>query len=146
MMSPMDEALRLAAYAGSIGEVPVGAIVVREGQIIGRGYNLRESSHSATRHAELIAIEAASSALKSWRLTDCELFVTLEPCVMCAGALFQARIKRVHFGAFDPKGGALGSLYQVHQDARLNHRFEVVTGELGNEAAALLRAFFKDRR
>lgn len=142
----MTEALRLAAFAATIGEVPVGAVVVKDGEIIGRGYNRREIEGQATRHAEIIAIEEASEALGAWRLSGCTLYVTLEPCLMCAGAIYQARVDEVVFGAMDAKAGACGSLYRIHEDTRLNHRFLVHNGVLESESREMLQEFFRRRR
>ncbi len=136
----------LARHAACRGEVPVGAILVADDRIVATGYNLREITHQATAHAELLAIENASQIRGAWRLSDCELYVTLEPCLMCAGAIYQARLKRVVFGAYDPKGGALGSLYQLHEDQRLNHRYPVTGGVLQEECSKLLSSFFAARR
>jgi tRNA(adenine34) deaminase len=142
----MREALRLASHAAGLGEVPVGAVIVKDGQIIGRGWNTREKDLCATRHAEMMAIEEANRSLGSWRLSGCDLYVTLEPCIMCAGALHQVRIGRVFFGALDPKAGACGSLYRVHEDTRLNHRWPVVQNLLAAESRDLLQDFFRSRR
>ncbi len=142
----MAKALDLALQAQSLGEVPVGDIVVKERLLIGSGFNRRESTPSPTAHAEVLALNEASQNLKSWRLTGCTLYVTLEPCVMCAGALTQSRIDRVVFGASDPKGGALGSLYELHLDTRLNHRFEVIKGVCEKECSVILTDFFRKRR
>ncbi|MHC4225284.1 MAG: tRNA adenosine(34) deaminase TadA [Planctomycetota bacterium] len=142
----MRAALREARKAAEDEEVPVGAVVVQGGRIIGRAHNQRERLRDPTAHAEMIAITQAAAALESWRLEGATLCVTLEPCVMCAGALVNARISRVVFGARDPKAGACGSLYQVGMDPRLNHSFEVMGGVLEEECAALLRDFFTPRR
>lgn len=142
----MSEALKLAKHAAEIDEVPVGAVIVKGTEIIASGYNLREQKHCATSHAELIAIQSACEHLKSWRLTDCRLFVTLEPCLMCAGAIIQARIPEVIFGAFDLKGGAMGSLYHLHQDLRLNHHPRVISGIQAESSSELLKSFFKRKR
>jgi tRNA(adenine34) deaminase len=142
----MREALELAKEAASKGEVPVGAVLVRDDQVIARGYNLREAKQDPLSHAEMEAIGAACKSLKTWRLSDCELYVTLEPCIMCAGAIHQARLSRVVYGALDPKAGAMGSLYNVHEDMRLNHRLPVKGGVLADESVTLLRDFFKQRR
>lgn len=142
----MQRALLLAGQAAACGEVPVGAVVVSEGQIVGEGYNLRESKACALWHAETVAIEQASRHLGAWRLANCELFVTLEPCLMCAGSIYQARIPRVVFAALDPKAGACGSLYKIHEDARLNHRFIVESGLFEAESRELLQDFFRRRR
>ena len=127
-------------------EVPVGAVIVKGNNIIASSYNLREHQQCATSHAELIAIQQACKNLNSWRLTDCRLFVTLEPCLMCAGAIIQARVGEVIYGAFDPKGGAMGSLYDLHQDIRLNHHPRVISGMLSDESSDLLKSFFKQKR
>ncbi len=142
----MELALTLAREAGDKGEVPVGAVIVRDGAVVAKGANARETLRDAVSHAETMAISAACRALGAWRLTGCTLYVTLEPCLMCAGAIYQARLDRVVFGALDPKAGAMGSLYKVHEDARLNHRLPVTGGVLAEECAAVLKAFFRDRR
>jgi tRNA(adenine34) deaminase len=142
----MLQALELARQAGAMQEVPVGAIVVLDGTVIGQGLNLRETKQSPIRHAEIDAIEAACQTLGGWRLSNCELYVTLEPCIMCAGAIHQARLGRVVFGALDPKAGAMGSLYEIHRDARLNHRLPVTSGVLASECGNLLKDFFRQRR
>jgi tRNA(adenine34) deaminase len=142
----MQRALELAGAAAERGEVPVGAVIVKDDKVIAEGYNLRETLQDATRHAELIAIEAACRSLGTWRLEGCDLYVTLEPCVMCAGAIWQARLARVWFGAADPKGGAMGSLYRIHEDARLNHRLPAEGGLLAPECGKILTDFFRARR
>ena len=142
----MRKALELAQKGAQIDEVPVGAIIVREKKIIATAHNKKERFLDSTKHAEIIAIQKASSLLHSWRLLDCTLYVTLEPCLMCAGALLQSRIKKVVYGAPDPKAGALGSLYEVHKDSRLNHSFTVINGVLKNECAEILKNFFKEKR
>ncbi len=142
----MRYALSLAESAALLLEVPVGAIVVKDDRIIGTGLNLRESTHQANAHAEMLAIEEASRFLGAWRLTDCTLYVTLEPCLMCAGVIYQARVPRVVYGAKDPKGGALGSLYRLNEDVRLNHRYSVESGVLEAECAQILSRFFKRKR
>ena len=142
----MEQALALARQAAKEQEVPVGAVVVQNGKIIASGYNRKETFACATKHAEILAIEKASQILGAWRLHDCELFVTLEPCLMCAGAIFSARLRRVVFGAHDPKGGALGSLYRVHEDSRLNHNFTVTPGVMEAQCADILKQFFSARR
>lgn len=142
----MAQALALARDAGTRGEVPVGAVIVQAGKVIAVGANGRETRHDATAHAEIIAIAAAGRALGAWRLSGCTLYVTLEPCLMCAGAVYLARLDRVVYGALDPKAGAMGSLYRVHEDQRLNHRLPVTAGVAGEECSALLRAFFQARR
>ena len=138
----MRAALEEAKLAGDKGEVPVGAVIVHENAIIGRGHNLRELSQDPTQHAEMIAIRGAASVLGSWRLIDTTLYVTLEPCPMCAGALVNARVPRVVWGCNDPKAGATETLYAIGSDPRLNHRFECVPGVLGDECSALLSDFF----
>ncbi len=142
----MKQALELAQEAGLQGEVPVGAVVVFENRVIGKGYNRRESTNSPLSHAEIEAILEASENIGSWRLEDCELYVTLEPCIMCSGAILQSRIKRVVFGPRDPKAGAVRSLYNLLEDKRLNHRVEVVEGVLSDECSSILTGFFKDIR
>lgn len=142
----MREALRLAKMAADQGEVPVGAIVVRAGRIIGRGWNRREAWGDPTAHAEMLAIREAARELGGWRLTGCTLYVTLEPCAMCAGAIVLARLDRLVYGADDPKAGAVGSLMNVVEDDRLNHRAAVVRGVEAASSARLLKAFFKQRR
>ena len=144
--SAMSEALQLARQAAAAGEVPVGAVVMRDGEILGRGFNRRESLHSPLAHAEILAIEQAAGRLGAWRLLDCTLYVTLEPCPMCAGAVVNARIPRVVFGARDPKAGAAESLFRLLDDERLNHRCEVLGGVLAEESSELLKSFFRQRR
>ncbi len=142
----MQHALNLAAQAAAIGEVPVGAIIVKDDAIVGEGYNLREREQCALEHAEIIAIRQASKKLGTWRLSGCTLYVTLEPCLMCAGAIYQARLDHVVYGAIDPKAGAMGSLYSVNTDTRLNHRLPVTTGVLADEASTALKDFFRRLR
>ena len=142
----MRQALSLAARAADSGEVPVGAVIVHENVVIAEAYNEREILASALAHAELTAVARACKQLGRWRLSGCTLYVTLEPCVMCAGALVQARVDRVVYGARDPKGGAVESLYSVLSDARLNHRPVVVGGVLAEECGQVLSAFFAARR
>lgn len=142
----MGEALKEAKKALAKGEVPIGAVLVVEGKVVSRGRNERETKHDPSAHAELIAIRKASRKLGSWRLSGATLYVTLEPCLMCMGAIVLARVERLVFGAFDPKAGAVGSLYDISKDKRLNHRVEVTTGVLGEEAGALLRDFFSGLR
>jgi tRNA(adenine34) deaminase len=146
-----DEAMRaaLAEARRSLesGDVPVGAVVLdATGEVIGRGHNIRERDGDPTGHAELVAVRAAAAAVGEWRLAGCTLVVTLEPCTMCAGAIVLARLDRLVFGAFDPKAGAVGSLWDVVRDRRLNHRPEVVGGVRAEECAALLEQFFAARR
>ena len=142
----MRYALQQAEQAFEEEEVPVGAVIVHEGRIIGEGRNQREVLRDPTAHAEMLAITQAAETLKSWRLLDCTLYVTLEPCVMCAGALVNARIGRVVYGATDPKAGAVASLYEVCADVRLNHRPPVEAGVLADECGQLLKTFFAARR
>ena len=143
----MQRALALAAEAAAAGEVPVGAVVVDEGGVIvGEGRNTREREQDPLGHAELLAIAAAARRLGRWRLSGCTLSVTLEPCIMCAGALVNARVDRLVFGAIDPKAGAVGSLADVCRDARLNHRLSVDSGVLADDCGAVLRSFFRARR
>ncbi len=142
----MRKALREAEAAGAEGEVPVGAIIVHKGRIIGRGHNQRETLHDPTAHAEMIAITAAAGELASWRLLECTLYVTLEPCAMCAGAIVLARIPRLVYGAKDPKAGACGSVLDISNHERLNHRVTPVVGVLGEECAHVLSEFFRKRR
>jgi tRNA(adenine34) deaminase len=144
----MREAITLAAHASSIGEVPIGCVVVDNltGQIIGRGYNRRETDHDPTAHAEILALREAAHARGHWRLTDCTLVVTLEPCPMCAGAIVNARVPRLVYGCDDPKAGAVRTLYQICEDSKLNHRVAVTSGVRTDECAELLRAFFRAQR
>ncbi|MCW2502960.1 MAG: tadA 2 [Actinomycetia bacterium] len=143
----MRRALGLARIALGSSDVPVGAVVVGpDGSVLGEGRNERELSGDPTGHAEILALRSAAAALGEWRLEGCTLVVTLEPCTMCAGALVLARIARVVFGAWDPKAGAAGSLWDVVRDRRLNHRPEVVPGVLADESADLLRDFFAEHR
>lgn len=141
----MNIALELAKEAAKIKEVPVGAIVIKNGQIIGNGFNRRESGKSSLWHAEMEAINKACKNVGSWRLHDCELYVTLEPCPMCAGAIINSRIKRVIFGAFDPKAGAFGSKLDINSFG-LNHKTEVTCSVMKNECSCMLTNFFKDLR
>jgi tRNA(Arg) A34 adenosine deaminase TadA len=144
----MRRALDLARQAASCGEVPVGAVVYRTatGEVLGEGSNRRECDKDPSAHAEHIAIVAASRAIKDWRLNECTLAVTLEPCPMCAGLIVNARVGRVLYGASDPKAGAMGSLMRLTEDARLNHRVTPIAGVLAGEAAGLLKDFFKSLR
>lgn len=142
----MQLALLEAAAAAAEGEVPIGAVVVCDGEVIASAHNRREVDNSPSAHAEFLAMEEASRVLKRWRLTGCTVYVTLEPCLMCAGLMVNSRIDRCVFGACDPKGGALGTLYDVSCDSRLNHEFQVASGVLADEAAAQLKAFFRERR
>jgi tRNA(adenine34) deaminase len=142
----MRAALREARAAEAGDEVPVGCVIVHEGTIVGRGHNQVERLQDATAHAEIVAIGAASNALQSWRLSECTLYVTLEPCAMCAGAMVLARVGRLVYGAADPKAGACGSVLDVIHERRLNHRVEVTPGVLADECGDPLRAFFARKR
>ena len=142
----MEHALALARQAAEKGEVPVGAILVRGDVCIAEAYNLREQHGSPIAHAEMLVIQAASEKIGNWRFTDTTLYVTLEPCPMCAGAVVLARIPKVVYAAKDPKAGAAGTLYNILQDERLNHRVELVSGVLADESSALLKSFFQQRR
>src|ERR1700751_1250594 len=142
----MREALRQAHKAFAAEEVPVGAVVVRGGQILGRAYNQVEMLKDATAHAEMLALTQAEAAVGDWRLTDCDLYVTKEPCVMCAGALMHVRIRRVIFGCSDPRSGGAGGLVNLLQNPSLNHQCQITTGVLGDECAALLQEFFRKKR
>ena len=142
----MREAVRLAEKAAVRDEVPIGAVVVREGKIIARAYNEVELLKDATAHAEMLALTQAEAAVGDWRLTDCDLYVTKEPCAMCAGALVHTRIRRVIFGCADPAAGAAGSIINLLQMPGFNHRCDVVSGVLQDECAAILQSFFRKRR
>ncbi|MFT3785376.1 MAG: tRNA adenosine(34) deaminase TadA [Tepidisphaeraceae bacterium] len=144
----MLEAIAQAQLAGAAGEVPIGCAIwhAPSGRVIGVGFNERELTEDPTAHAEIVAIRKASAVLATWRLLDCTLAVTLEPCPMCAGAIVNARIPRLVYGCDDPKAGAVRTLFTLCEDARLNHRVEVTSGVRGEECAELLRAFFRDRR
>lgn len=142
----MKEAIEEARKAEQIKEVPIGAVVVWKDQIIGRGYNLRETSLDPTSHAEMIAIREASEHLQAWRLLDCSLYVTLEPCPMCAGAIVQSRIPQVIYGTPDPKAGCAGTLMNLLQEERFNHQVEVISGIMQEECAGLLTTFFRQLR
>jgi len=138
----MGLALREAEKAAARGEVPIGALVVRDGKVLGRGHNLREAKRDPVAHAEIIAIRKAAKKEESWRLTGATVYVTLEPCIMCMGAMLLARVERVVFGCNDPKGGAAGTLYDLSDDPRLNHRMEVTSGVREAECSAVLSEFF----
>ena len=142
----MGEALRLARKAFASDEVPVGAVVVRNGEIIARAWNQVETLKDATAHAEMLAITQAENAVEDWRLTDCDIFVTKEPCPMCAGAMIHARLRRVVFGCLDPKGGAAGGLLNILQMPQLNHRCEITRDVRADECARILKDFFLARR
>ncbi len=142
----MRVALGEAHAAWEADEVPVGAVVVRQGRVIGRGHNQRETLNDPTAHAEMIALTAAAAAVGNWRLDDCTLYVTLEPCPMCAGAIVLGRVRRLVFGATDPKAGACASLYSIPADPRLNHQVEMVGSVLASECGMLLSEFFARQR
>jgi tRNA(adenine34) deaminase len=142
----MTEAIAEARRAEAENEVPIGAVAVAEGRIVGVGHNRPIALADPTAHAEILAIRAAASKLKTYRLTEVSIYVTLEPCVMCTGAMLNARVARVIYGARDDKAGALGSVYDIGRDGRLNHRFEVIAGVMESECAELMREFFRARR
>jgi tRNA(adenine34) deaminase len=145
-LAMMRRALELAAQAAELGEVPVGAVIAVDGAIVAEGYNEREHAKDPTAHAELLAIVRAAKKLDRWRLFGATLYVTLEPCPMCAGAMVNARVDRLVYGAEDPKAGAVRSLYSIADDPRLNHRVAIESGVLAAECGELLRAFFKKKR
>jgi tRNA(adenine34) deaminase len=142
----MRQAIDQAHNAWALGEVPVGAVVVRDGQVIATGFNQPIGTHDPTAHAEIMALRAAADALGNYRLPGCELYVTLEPCAMCAGAMMHARLARVVYGAPDPKTGACGSVVNLFEQEKLNHHTAVTSGVMGNECAAVLKEFFAERR
>ena len=142
----MIQAIEEAKKAFEKKEVPIGAVVVRNNEIIGRGHNLRETLKNATSHAEIIAIQDACNFLGGWRLTDCTLYVTIEPCPMCAGAILQSRIEKVVIGAMDPKAGACGSILNLLNNASFNHQTEIETGILEDECSQIMKSFFKSLR
>ena len=142
----MQVALDQAALAKALGEVPIGAVIVHDGEIIGRGYNLRETSNDPTSHAEMVAIRQAAEHIGHWRLLESTLYVTLEPCVMCMGAIILARIPRLVYACRDPRAGAVGSIYDFARDERFNHKVEVTEGVLGEECSEMLSAFFRELR
>ncbi len=142
----MKEAIKQAKAAAAKGEVPVGAVIVYEGKIIARGYNRRKKQEKTTSHAEIEAISKANKVIGSWRLEDCDMYVTLEPCPMCAGAILQARMRKVYFGAYDPKAGALGSLFNMYEIEDFNHYPEVEGGIMAEECGEMLTAFFRNMR
>jgi tRNA(adenine34) deaminase len=142
----MQQALALAREAAGLGEVPVGAVAVHDGRVIGAGFNRREIDRNPLAHAEVFALASAAQALAAWRLTGVTLYVTLEPCAMCAGALVQSRVTRLVFGTMDPKAGAVGSLYNLAEEPRHNHRLQVMSGVLADESRQLLKEFFERLR
>ncbi|RKG95372.1 nucleoside deaminase [Corallococcus sp. CA053C] len=142
----MQQALVLAREAASLGEVPVGAVAVLDGNVVGTGFNRRECDRNPFAHAEMLALEAAAKARGAWRLSGVTLYVTLEPCAMCAGALVQSRVTRLVFGTMDPKAGAVGSLYNLAEEPRHNHRLQVTSGILAEDSRQLLKTFFERLR
>ena len=146
MINFMEEALAEAEISASLGEVPIGAVIVHDGQIIGRGHNLTESSKDPTAHAEMAAIREAAANLGGWRLLDCDMYVTCEPCSMCAGAIVWARIPRVFIGTMDPKAGAAGSVFDILHEPKLNHQPEVEIGIMQEECSRILKDFFRELR
>ncbi len=142
----MSRALELARLAEAAGEVPVGAVIVKDGQIIAEGWNRPIATHDPSAHAEMIAMRAAAQALQNYRLLDTTLYVTLEPCAMCAGAMVHARVKRLVYAATDPRAGAAGTIFNITQHDALNHRLEVSGGVMAEEGGAVLRSFFQTRR
>ena len=142
----MQEALKEAKKAYKKLEVPVGAIIVKNGEIIAKAHNLKETKNDTTKHAEILAIQRASKKLKSWRLLDCEMYITLEPCSMCAGAIINSRVKKIYIGALDYKTGAAGSVLNLFEDYKFNHKVEVEKGILQEECENLLKSFFKELR
>jgi len=142
----MNKALEEAKEAFNLNEVPIGAVIVKDGKIVGKGYNKKEMSLDSTNHAEIIAIKEASKNLGRWRLTDCVMYVTVEPCPMCAGAIVNSRIKGLVIGTMDPKGGACGSLYNIVENDNLNHKLEVKRGVLEKESSDIMKKFFKKLR
>ena len=142
----MKQALKEAQKAYDKLEIPVGAVIVKDGKIIARAHNIKELKNDTTKHAEIIAIQKASKKLGAWRLNDCEMYVTLEPCPMCAGAIIQARIKKLYIGTMDEKTGACGSVLNLLEDYKFNHQVEVETGLLNKECEKILKDFFKDLR
>ena len=146
MKNFMIEALAEAEKAAALGEVPVGAVVVKDGEIIGRGHNMTETEKDPTAHAEMIAIREAAQHLGGWRLLGCSMYVTCEPCAMCAGAMVWARIEKLYIGTPDPKGGACGSVFNIPGEKRLNHQIEIETGIMQEECSGMMKEFFKKLR
>lgn len=142
----MKEALKEAKKAYDKLEVPVGCVIVKDGKVIARGHNLKETKYDTTKHAEIIAIQKASQKLRSWRLLDCEMYVTLEPCSMCAGAILNARLKKIYIGTLDKKTGAVGSVFNLLEDYTFNHKVEIEKGVLQEECETILKDFFKELR
>lgn len=146
MRKYMEEALNEAKKAYDLGEVPIGAIIEKDGIIVGRGHNLTETTKDPTAHAEMIALRQAAQTLGGWRLLGCNMYVTTEPCSMCAGAIVWARIEKLYIGTMDPKGGACGSVFNIPQEPRLNHYVEIETGIMQQECQDILKTFFKELR
>lgn len=142
----MKEALKEAKKAYNKLEIPVGAVIVKDGKIIARAHNIKEEKQDTTKHAEIIAIQKASKKLETWRLNDCEMYVTLEPCAMCAGAIIQARLKKLYIGTMDTKTGACGSVLNLLKDFKFNHNIELETGVLKDDCEQILKSFFKELR
>lgn len=142
----MAEALKEAEKAAEMGEVPVGAVIVRDGEVIAKGHNMTESTKDPTAHAEMLAIRQASQKLGGWRLIGCHMYVTAEPCSMCAGAIVWSRIEKLFIGTMDPKAGACGSVFNIPQEKKLNHFVEIETGVMEEECAQIMRAFFRKLR
>lgn len=142
----MKIALKEAKKASKIGEIPVGAIIVKNGEVISKGYNKKQTKNDPTEHAEIIAIKKACKKLGEWRLLDCEMYVTLEPCAMCAGALIQSRLKKIYIGTMDEKTGSCGSVFNLLKDYKFNHVVEIETGVLSDECSKIIKDFFKDLR
>ena len=142
----MKQAIKEAQKAELIDEVPIGCVIVKDDRIIARGHNVRENKNSPIGHAEIEAIRKAAKKLNAWRLEDCDIYITLEPCIMCSGAIIQARMRSVYFGAYDPKGGALGSSIDVTKAANINHKIEIHGGILQEECAKLLTDYFRKKR
>ena len=142
----MREAIKEAKKAELIDDVPIGCVIVKNNKVISRGHNIRESKQNPTGHAEIVAINKAAKKLNSWRLENCDIYITLEPCIMCSGAIIQSRIKHIYFGAFDPKGGALGSSINVLDAKNINHHPEVTSGVLQEECSKIITNYFKSKR
>ena len=142
----MRQALQQAQHAFDAGEAPIGCVIVKDNVAVGSGYNLRETANDPTAHAEIVALRAAGATLGTWKLTDCTMYVTLEPCTMCAGALVNSRIPKLVYGCDDPRAGAVRTMYAICEDPRLNHRLEVVRGVCATESSELLKSFFRQLR
>lgn len=142
----MEEALREAQKAAKLGEVPIGAVIVKNGHIVGRGHNLTETTKDPTAHAEMEAIRQAARSLGGWRLIGCDMYVTAEPCAMCAGAIVWSRIENLYIGTMDPKAGACGSVFNIVQEKKLNHNVKIETGMMQEQCSSILKDFFKNLR